>query len=171
MSRIAGSSTEVAIRDYRRRYVPIGSTIFASMLTLLPIVATAPLIPDFAFLVLVTWRLLRPEIWSAQTALILGLINDLLAGHPIGQSMALWTTVFLFLDFVDSRVVFRDYWIDWLLAAVAIIFHTGGVWYVAQLMGSDIRFTVMIPQIGLSILAYPLVAHIVLALDRWRLAR
>lgn len=171
MSRIAGSSAEVAYRDYRRRFVPVASTLLASALVLLPIVATAPLVPDLGFLVLIAWRLLRPEIWSAQAALGLGLFDDLVAGHALGQSMALWTIAFLILDFVDSRLGFRDYWLDWLLAGAAIIFHTAGTWYVASAMGSDIEFTVMIPQILVSILAYPLVARAVLALDRWRLAR
>jgi hypothetical protein len=38
-------------------------------------------------------------------------------------------------------------------------------------MGSQVVFEVMLPQIFLSILAYPLVARLVLACDRWRLAR
>lgn len=171
MSRIAGSSAEVAMRDLRRRFVPTAATIAAILLALLPIVMTAPLIPDLGFLMLITWRLLRPEIWSAQAALGLGLLSDLVAGHPLGQSMALWTMTFLAFDLLDSRLGFRDYLMDWLLAAGAIIFHTFGVWYIALLMGSDVRFTIMIPQIGLSVLAYPLAARLVVALDRWRLAR
>ena len=44
MSRIAGSETEVAIRDLRRRFVPLASTIAAILLALLPIVASTPLV-------------------------------------------------------------------------------------------------------------------------------
>lgn len=171
MSRIAGSSAEVAIRDLRRRFVPTVSTVAAILLALLPFVFSQPLVPDFGFLMLITWRLLRPEIWPVQAALGFGLVADLVAGHPLGQSMALWTIAFLLLDYVDVRLGFRDYWMDWLLAAGAIIFHTLAAWYIALLMGSDVRFSVMIPQIGLSVLAYPLAARLVLALDRWRLAR
>lgn len=171
MNWIAGSSREVAIRDYRRRFVPVLSTVFASLLSLLPIVVTTPLIPDLAFLTLIAWRLLRPEIWTAQMALGLGLFHDLVTGNPIGQSMALWTAIFLACDFIDSRLGFRDYWMDWLLAAVAIIFHTFASWYIALLMGSAMQFPAMAPQIGLSILLYPIVARLALGLDRWRLAR
>jgi rod shape-determining protein MreD len=171
MSRIAGSSAEVAMRDFRMRAIPALSTIAAMFIVVLPIVATTPVIPDFALLVLITWRLLRPEIWPAQSALWLGLLNDLIAGHPLGQSVALWTMLFLALDVIDARVGFRDFWMDWLLAAAAILAHTVGVWYISLLMGSDVRFSVMIPQIAFAILAYPLVARFVLALDRRRLAR
>jgi rod shape-determining protein MreD len=171
MSRIAGSRREVAIRDYRRRFVPLLSSLAASLLALLPFIVSTPLVPDLAFLVVITWRLLRPEIWPVHMALGLGLFNDLVAGHPIGQSMALWTLIFLACDFVDSRLGFRDFWMDWLLAAAAIIFYTLGTWYIGALMGSSMRFPLLFPQLGLSILAYPLVARLILALDRWRLSR
>ncbi|HEX9932445.1 MAG TPA: rod shape-determining protein MreD [Allosphingosinicella sp.] len=171
MSRIAGSSGEVAMRDVRRRFVPIGSTLAASLLALLPIVATRPLWPEFALLVVVAWRLLRPEIWPAHMALGLGLFNDFAAGHPLGQSMATWTIIFLACDYIDSRVGFRDYWMDWLIAAAAILFYTAAAWYIALLMGAGIDFSILLPQIGIAVLAYPLVARIVLGLDKWRLSR
>ena len=171
MSRIAGSSTEVAIRDFRFRYVPLLSTLAAIGLALIPVVMEAPLLPDFGFLVLITWRLLRPEIWPARLALGLGLVNDLVAGHPLGQSMLLWTAAFLMFDVIDARLGFRDYLMDWLIAAGALFFYAVGTWYIALLMGSDVRFMVMLPQIGLSILAYPVAARLVVALDRWRLTR
>lgn len=170
MSRIASSSRDVAISDWRRRRVPVLSTVAAGLLALLPIVATAPLIPDLAFLVLLAWRLLRPEIWTAVTALPLGAFNDLVAGHPLGQSMALWALLFLALDFVDSRVAWRDYWMDWLIAAAAILFYAAGSWYVARLMGNAAEFNVMLPQIIAGVLTFPLVARLVLSLDRWRLS-
>jgi rod shape-determining protein MreD len=171
MSRIAGSTTEVAIRDLRRRFVPLLSTLAGSALAALPIVASSPLLPDFGFLMLITWRLLRPEIWTPRTALALGLLSDLVTGHPLGQGMLLWTTSFLVLDLIDSRLGFRDYWMDWLIAAGVLFFQIVGGWYIALLMGADVRFAVMLPQIGLTILAYPVAARIVLGLDRWRLMR
>ena len=171
MSRIAGSSGAVAIRDLRRRFIPVGSTLAASLLALLPIVASRPLVPEFALLVVIAWRLLRPEIWPAYMALGLGLFNDLVAGHPIGQSMAIWTIIFLGCEFIDSRLGFRDYWMDWLIAAAAILLHSTAAWYIAMLMGARMDFAVLLPQLGVAILIYPLVARIVLGLDRWRLSR
>ena len=171
MSRIAGSSRDVALLGFRRQWVPILSTLFASLLGLWPYVATWPIVPDLAFLVLLAWRLLRPEMWQAHVALPLGLFNDLVAGHPVGQSMALWTLIFLLLDVVDSRVGWRDYWMDWLFAAAAILLYSLGGWYVARLMGSVMPYEVLLPQLALSIFAYPLVARLVIGLDRWRLSR
>lgn len=171
MSRIALTNRDVAMKQARRQHVPIVSTIAASLLSLLPIVATAPVSPDIGFLVLIAWRLLRPEMWSAKTALALGLFNDLVSGHPIGQSMALWTITFLLLDFIDSRAMYRDYWMDWLLASLLILFHIFGGWAVAALMGSRSDFDIMWPLLGLSISSYPVIARLIVALDRWRLSR
>jgi rod shape-determining protein MreD len=171
MSKIAGSNTEVAIRDLRRRYVPLVSTVFAMLMSLLPIVMQSLWIPNIGFLILISWRLMRPEIWSAQVALGLGLAADLISGAPLGQSMLLWTLVFLGVDYADSLLGVRDYWLDWMLAAAAILFHSAGVWYIAHLMGAKVSIWLMVPQLGLSILAYPLAARIVLRLDRWRLTR
>jgi rod shape-determining protein MreD len=171
MSRIAGSSRDVALLGFRRQWVPILSTLAAALLNLSPYVATWPIVPDLAYIVLLAWRLLRPEMWQAHIALPLGLFNDLVAGLPLGQSMALWTLTFLLLDIVDSRVGWRDYWMDWFFAAAAILFYTAGGWYVAREMGSATPFAVLVPQLVLSIFAYPLVARFVVALDRWRLSR
>lgn len=171
MSRIAGSTGEVAMRDMRRRFVPVGSTMAASLLALLPLVPASPLVPEIALLVVIAWRLLRPEIWPAYMALGLGLFNDLVAGHPLGQSMALWTLIFLACDFIDSRLGFRDYWMDWLIAAAAILFHAALSWEIAALMGSRVEFLVLMPQTIAGVLVYPLAALFILRLDRWRLSR
>ena len=171
MARIALTQGDVRRKDLRRRYVPLASTILACLLNILPIIVSAPVIPDFAFMVLLAWRLLRPEMWSATTAIGLGLFNDLIAGHPLGQSVALWTATFLLMDVIDSRVVWRDYWMDWLFAALFILAYTYCGWAIGRWMGSTSDFAILWPQVGASILLYPVVARIVLMLDRWRLTR
>jgi rod shape-determining protein MreD len=171
VSRIASSGTDVARFKARRQAVPILVTLAASLLDLAPVVVEQPLVPDIAFLVLIAWRLLRPEMWASHIALPLGLFNDLVAGHPLGQSMALWTITFLVFDLVDSRVGWRDYWVDWLLASLAIAFYVFGGWYIARLMGSGTALEVMVPQILLSFLAYPLIARLIVGIDRWRLSQ
>lgn len=171
MSRIALTQGDVRRSAMRRKYVPIASTIIACALVLLPIIVSSPLIPDLAFLVLIAWRLLRPEMWSATTALPLGLFNDLVAGHPLGQSMALWTITFLAFDILDSRLLFRDYWMDWFFASLAILGYVFAGWWIGRLMGSGADFMVMFPHLIASILTFPIVARLVLGLDRWRLSR
>lgn len=171
MSRIAFNKAEVRRKHLRREYTPIVSTLIASMLALLPIIVSSPIIPDIAFLMLIAWRLLRPEMWGPAVALPLGLFNDLVAGHPIGQSMAIWTFLFIIFDIIDSRMLFRDYWMDWIIASFAIAGYVFAGWYIGVLMGNSANFLVMLPHLIASILAFPVVARFVLSLDRWRLAR
>ena len=172
MSRIVGSEAEVAIRDLRRRYVPLSSTLVAILLgAMLPLVAESPWVPNLGFLVLLTWRLMRPEIWPAWAAAAFGLFADIVSGAPLGQSTLLWTAIFLGLDSLDAWMGVRDYWLDWAAAGAAIFFHSVGVWYIALLMHSDVAFWVMVPQLTMSVLAYPIAARLILFLDRWRLSR
>ena len=171
MSRIALTSGDVAMKHARRKFVPVGTTIIASLLVLLPFVVNAAYVPDLGYLVFMSWRLLRPEMWTARTSLPLGLLNDLVAGHPLGQSMALWTITLLILDFVETRAVFRDFWMDWLLASVLILFNTFGGWFVALMMGSRTSVVILWPQLAFSILAYPVIARMIVLFDRWRLTR
>ena len=101
MSRIAFDQAAVRRRHLRREYVPIVSTIIACLFSLLPIIVSSPLVPDMGFLVLIAWRLLRPEMWGPAIALPLGLFSDLVGGHPPGQSMAIWTMLFIAFDVAD----------------------------------------------------------------------
>jgi rod shape-determining protein MreD len=169
MNRIAGSPGALLYREGKRRYVPVGTTLLAILLGLLPLNTSHALLPDLGFLVLLAWRLLRPEIWLASAALGFGLFDDLVSGHPIGQSMALWTSIFLLLDLLEHRLHYKDFWFDWLYAAGAIIFHTVGAWYIGVLMGSPSLIQQLLPQLVVTILAYPVAARLVLGLDRWRL--
>ena len=46
-------------------YLPAASVIAASLLSALPIVSDTGWWPNFAFLVLIAWRLLRADVWPA----------------------------------------------------------------------------------------------------------
>src|SRR4051812_30048878 len=80
------------------QYIPAISVIAASLLCTLPIVSDSGWFPDFGFIVLIAWRLLRADVWPAWWASPLGLCNDLLTGNPVGLSIAVWTAAMLALD-------------------------------------------------------------------------
>ena len=46
----------------------------------------------------------------------LGLFDDLVSGQPLGSAMLLWTLCFLAIDVLEQRLVWRDFWQDWLIA-------------------------------------------------------
>ncbi|HJU76481.1 MAG TPA: rod shape-determining protein MreD [Sphingomicrobium sp.] len=152
-------------------FVPAASVVTASLLSALPIVSMSGWYPDFGFLALIAWRLLRSDPWPAWWAAPLGLANDLFSGGPIGLSVALWSATMLALDLIDRRTMWRDYWIEWALAALLLLVNEWLEWWVAGLMGAPLPFIWVLPPTLIGILIFPAVAWVVARLDRWRLSR
>lgn len=152
-------------------FVPAASVVVASLLSALPIVSTSGWYPDFGFLLLLSWRLLRSDPWPAWWAAPLGLANDLFTGQPIGFSVALWSATMLVLDLIDRRTMWRDYWIEWVVAGLFLFLHDGIEWALANVMGARVPFTALLPSTVIAILIFPAVAWIVARLDRRRLGR
>jgi rod shape-determining protein MreD len=153
-------------------YVPAVSVVVASVLATLPIVSKGGWYPDAGFLMLIAWRLLRSDVWPSWWAAPLGLVHDLVTGAPIGFSVATWTAAMLLLDLVDRRTMWRDYWIDWGLAAVLLFAYEAAEWRVAQVMGASMPFVAtVLPPAAISILAFPIAAWLASRIDSWRLGR
>ena len=152
-------------------YVPALSVVAGSLLSLLPIVSATGWWPNFGLLMLLAWRLLRADAWPAWWAAPLGFANDLITGSPIGLSISLWCAIMIAMDILDRRTMWRDYWIEWALASLLILFSEAAEWKVASWMGAPIPFWFMVPPILLSIAAFPIAAWFVARLDAWRLRR
>ena len=78
----------------------------------------------------------------------------------------------LLLDLVDRRTMWRDYWIEWALAALLLLLNEIAEWCVAGLMGAPLPFRRIVPPL--------LISHLRLpdrrlgrrrGIDRWRLGR
>lgn len=152
-------------------YVPAASVVAASLLSTLPIVSTSGWYPEFGFLALIAWRLLRSDPWPAWWAAALGLANDLITGAPLGLSVALWAATMLLLDLVDRRTIWRDYWIEWALAALLLLLNEAVERWVAGMMGAPLPVASIAPPLLISIFAFPIAAWAVARLDQWRLGR
>ncbi len=152
-------------------YVPAASVIAGTLLASLPIVVENGWFPDFGFLMLIAWRLRRSDVWPSWWAAPLGLLNDLVAGDPVGLSVTIWTASMLALDLLDRRTQWRDYWIEWALASLLILFVESAQWQVAAWMGARVSYMSMLPPIFISTAAFPILAWIVGRLDSWRLGR
>lgn len=148
--------------------VPVVSTMVGSLAALLPVIASEPLMPPFGLLFFLGWRLLRGDIWPLWMGLPLGLWDDLYSGQPIGTAMCGWTAIMLALDAVERRTPFRDYKQDWLLAAFVIGGYLIFALLIAAITGGGVSPALIVPQILLSALSFPLIARCCAALDRWR---
>jgi len=151
--------------------IPAISVLLVSLTAMLPIVSLTGWWPDAGLLVLLAWRLLRADAWPAWLAAPLGLMHDLMTGSPIGLAMVLWPSFMLALDVVDRRTMWRDYWIEWLLAALFLAIAEVAQWQVAIWDGAQVRFAAVAPAIIVAIFSYPIAALLVSRIDRWRLGR
>ena len=76
----------------------------------------------------------------------------------------------LSIEIIDARAIWRDHLQDWIIAAILIAaVLLGGLW-IAGMAHAAPDPAVLIPQIILSILLYPLAVRICARLDSWRLA-
>lgn len=141
------------------------SIMIASLVTIGPFIATIPILPPFGLLFLIAWRLRRPDVFRGWATLPLGLFDDLVSGQPLGSAMLLWTLVNLGLDTLETRLVWRDVWQDWAVAATAIGATLAVGRLIAVPLGAHVD-TALLFQIIVSIAAYPLVARLTAALDR-----
>jgi len=147
--------------------IPMASIMVASTLTAIPVIATFPFLPPFGLLMLLAWRLLRPETIRIWAPLPFGLFDDLLSGQPLGSAMLLWTIGVLVIDLLDQRLVARDFWQDWVLAAGATAFALIAGRLIATPIAAHVD-TQLLVQIAVSILLYPVAARVVAWLDRKR---
>ncbi|MHA6719254.1 rod shape-determining protein MreD [Sphingomonas sp. RS6] len=143
------------------------SIMLGSLVTIIPVIATIPVLPPFGLLMLLGWRLRRPDALKVWAAIPLGFFDDLLGGQPLGSAMLLWTTCMLVTDVLETRLVWRDFWQDWLIASGAIGFSLIGGRLLASPISADVD-TAMLFQIAATIMLFPLASRLCAALDRDR---
>lgn len=152
-------------------WLPTASVALASMFTGLPLMLDTTLLPPFGLLMLLSWRLMRSDLWPVWIGIPLGLWDDLFSGQPPGSAMALWTMALLAMDALDARVVWRDYRIDWLIGAlaVAVVLIAGAA--LAQAGSGVALLPLVAPQIIITWFTLPATMLLAGMLDRWRLRR
>ena len=155
----------------RMNTIPAGSVMVASALSSLPIIVETPILPPLGFLVLICWRMLRSDLWPVWIGIPLGFWDDLLSGQPVGSAVALWTVCLLSMDALDRRVVWRNYWVDWALAALALAFVLIGGAFLARAGNFADVVRLITPQFIVSLFMVPLAMLLVSRLDAWRIRR
>ncbi|MES1975246.1 MAG: rod shape-determining protein MreD [Pseudomonadota bacterium] len=149
------------------RLLPAGSVLLASLVTIWPFIATFPILPPLGLMMLLGWRLTRPDVLRIWAPLPLGFFDDLISGQPLGNAMLLWTLCFFMIDLIDQRLVFRDFWQDWLIAAGSIGFCLIAGRLITAPIGAHVD-TVLLLQIVISVMLFPFVARLCVWLDRKR---
>lgn len=151
--------------------VPWVTIVLASLSPLSPIIAPAPVLPPLAFMLLIAWCLLRPQVLPLWAGFPLGLIDDLYSGQPFGSGILLFSLAIIALDVVDGRFPWRNFWQNWGVASVLIVAYLMVAGLVSGAELTFVQLRVLLPQILLSIVFFPLLASLVALFDRLRLLR
>lgn len=151
------------------RSVPWLSIMIGSLLPTILIIASAPILPPLGFLVLIAWRQLRPGLLPVWAGLPLGLFDDLFSGQPLGSAVLLWSATMITLDIIETRLPWRNFVIEWLVASALIAAYIALGLVIADITNGSTSFHVIVPQMILSIVVYPVVGRVVAAFDRTRL--
>ena len=145
------------------------SIMLASLLPAMPVIASAPVLPPFGFLVLLAWRQVRPGLLPVWAGLPLGAFDDIFSGQPFGSAILLWSSAMIGLELVEARIPWRSYLFDWLAAAAIIFGYLVLMLTFANAAGGAAGLPAILPQAATAVLIYPLAGRMVSALDRLRL--
>jgi rod shape-determining protein MreD len=149
--------------------VPWLSVMLASLVPGWLVIGSAPVLPPVGFLVLVAWRQLRPGLLPIWCGLPLGLFDDLYSGQPIGSAILLWSAAMILIDIIEARFPWRTFLLEWAAAAAIIAATVALAAVLANAAGGMTPLLAVVPQAGIAVLVYPLVARAVAGLDRLRL--
>jgi len=142
----------------RRSLVAAGVVMLGSLLPIVPVVASIPYLPPFGLLLLLAWRLRNPAILPVWAGAPLGLWDDLLSGQPLGSAVSLWTATLIVIDILDHRLVWRTFWQDWMIAAIAVAVFLFGARLASTPLTAHVDGVILI-QIIIAAALYPLAAR------------
>jgi rod shape-determining protein MreD len=151
--------------------LPWLTVMLGSLTPWLPILAPAPVLPPFGFMMLLAWRLLRPGLLPLWAGMPLGMFDDLYSGQPFGSAVLLFSLTLLAIELIEYRFPWRGFLLDWGLATIVLAVYLATAALISGARLTPVQLTVIVPQLVLSIVLYPFVAHLVALLDRLRLMR
>ena len=151
--------------------LPWLTIMLGSLTPWLPVIAPAPVLPPFGYMLLLAWRLLRPGLLPLWAGLPLGLFDDLYSGQPLGSGILLFSLTLLAIELIELRFPWRTFLLYWLTASAMLVAYIA---FAALFSGAAltlVQLTVIVPQLLLSIVLFPIIARMVSFLDRLRLMR
>jgi rod shape-determining protein MreD len=151
--------------------VPVATILLGSLAPILPFIASGPIVPPLGYMIFLAWQVVRPGLLPLWIGIPLGAFDDLFSGQPFGSAIMLWSATMLALEMFEARFPWRGFGQEWVNSSILI---TAYLAVAALLSGTGLGLTVLaliLPQVSLSILLFPLIARTIAAFDRLRLRR
>ena len=149
--------------------VPWGTIMLASLAPTWPVLASAPVLPPFGFMLLLAWRQGHPGLLPVWAGLPLGMFDDVFSGQPFGSAVLLWSMTMLLLEIVEARFPWRNFLLDWLVSAGLICAYLVMSLVFANWAGAFVSIEVLAPQVMTAVFLFPLIGRLVAMFDRFRL--
>ena len=156
---------------WRAKSVHYVTIVLGSLVPFFVMADIMPISAPLGFMVFLGWRLMRPGLMPMWAGIPLGAFDDLVSGQPFGSGIFLWSVTMIALELVDTRFPWRGFWQDWFTAGLAIALYITAAMVVSGATISPTLFGLILPQIALSILLYPLLARVIARADGFRLSR
>jgi rod shape-determining protein MreD len=151
--------------------VPWITILLASIAPMLPFIPGIAIVPPLGFMMMVAWKLMRPEQLPTWAGFPLGAFDDLFSGQPFGSAILLWSLAMIAMEVGEARFPWRNFVQDWLASGVLVATY---LVMASILSGTGAGFThipYLLPQLLLSLMLFPIIARIIAILDRFRLLR
>ncbi len=118
---------EMVIRSWRLA-APAIAILLSLYVMAAPVWVPAPIMPQLALLGVLTWSVRRPDLMRVGVAFLLGLVQDLWLGGPVGVDACLFA-LFAFL-LAGQQLVFitRPFHFEWSIIVVLTLVHQLLVW-------------------------------------------
>lgn len=166
-----GSKINRTHSPVRAYVVPWASIMLGSLIPLFAIASAVPLVPPLGFLMLLSWRLVRPGLLPVWAGFPLGLFDDMFSGQPFGSAILLWSLTMIALEIIETRFPWRGFFQDWAVSGLIALLYLIAA---AIVSGGQVGLTtllVLVPQALLTLALIPVLSRFVAGLDRFRLAR
>ncbi|QZH74773.1 MAG: rod shape-determining protein MreD [Erythrobacter sp.] len=151
--------------------LPWITILLGSMAPMWPIIAPAPILPPLGYSLLLAWRVSRPGLLPLWAGLPLGFADDLFSGQPLGFGILFFSLTMIALDLIEVRFPWRGFWQDWGVAALCIALYLVLGALLSGAGFSLVQLGLIVPQLALSIMLFPVLAQFAVMLDRIRLTR
>jgi rod shape-determining protein MreD len=148
-----------------RTLLPVMSALVLGVVAIIPIglPAWGALAPPFMLTAVFYWSLTRPDLMAPSTAFVLGLIQDLLSGAPLGSGALIMVLTQWILRSQQRYLAKRPFLLMWIAFAPVVFaasllgwaIYSLYVFHPAPILGMLVRAT-------LGLVLFPIVAWVVL---------
>ncbi len=140
-----------------RLTAPTAVTITTLLLMMLPVWRHGPILPQFGLIGICYWATNRPELMPAFAAFIIGLVQDLWLGMPLGVNAGLLLLLALILASQQQVFASRPFSFAWLIMVPITLFYSVGVWALSAFAGRQTDFYMLLAQSSTTLLVFPIV--------------